>query len=624
MADNHSFTEYVRQNFTNELAEALEIVLLDTDTYDLGLSPYGVNYAENISLNHINVKSVSASDSPSSEITFEVIVEATIDIHYLDEYRYNEPKTLCKYYVVECNGDLDLKLNDFNITTIKQADKTHKFCRPLSDALIPYIRKDNIEKEAERFLQRYYPEALERRVSLDPFELAERMGLNIIFHTITNDHSVFGQIFFAETDAELYDNITDVKIHKHVIPGTIIVDPDATVHQTVGLCCNTIVHECVHWALHKKAFMLAQIYNEKLSQIKCKVTGDAVGFNGEDSRWMEWQANSLAPRILMPLKMFTLKAKETINRLQKETGKQELCGIIEPVIEDLALYFGVSKLSAKIRMIDAGFEEARGAFIYIDGKYIKPIAFKKGALKNNETYSIPVRDAVIQGLTNPLLKNSSHYIYVDSHFVLNHPKFIYTNEDGEVLMTDYARMHADECCLPFRISIKGKDKDYHIEYFLNRARTTYDEPELDFVINYSKMDDKQREKYLIEYDLKWNSFLSELPNDFVKSWKIALDKQKINAADLARISGYKPHTVGDIIKKRGEGSLQSIVALCLAAHFPWSVSNHIINLSPYNLTIDNRDHQYYSFALHHYYIYPFDTIRKFFLENNIPVVLKKF
>lgn len=47
-------------------------------------------------------------------------------------------------------------------------------------------------------------------------------------------------------------------------------------------------------------------------------------------------------------------------------------------------------------MIDAGYEEAIGTFTYIDGRYVKPHRFKKGALERNQTFSIGAEDAAIK------------------------------------------------------------------------------------------------------------------------------------------------------------------------------------------------------------------------------------
>ena len=50
-------------------------------------------------------------------------------------------------------------------------------------------------------------------------------------------------------------------------------------------------------------------------------------------------------------------------------------------------------MSAKIRMIDIGYEEARGAFIWLDNKYVPAHKWKKGFLDKNETFSISFKDA---------------------------------------------------------------------------------------------------------------------------------------------------------------------------------------------------------------------------------------
>lgn len=45
-------------------------------------------------------------------------------------------------------------------------------------------------------------------------------------------------------------------------------------------------------------------------------------------------------------------------------GTSELIDVMEPVIDALALFFCVSRLAAKICMIDAGYEETIGTFTY--------------------------------------------------------------------------------------------------------------------------------------------------------------------------------------------------------------------------------------------------------------------
>ena len=55
--------------------------------------------------------------------------------------------------------------------------------------------------------------------------------------------SVFGEIYFRETDAKLYDGEKKAETVKHVMPGTVIVDPNVAFQRNLGAYNNTIVHE---------------------------------------------------------------------------------------------------------------------------------------------------------------------------------------------------------------------------------------------------------------------------------------------------------------------------------------------------------------------------------------------
>lgn len=115
---------------------------------------------------------------------------------------------------------------------------------------------------------------------------------------------------------------------------------------------------------------------------------------------MEWQANALAPRIQMPMVMFKTQASKYIKKYRDMLGKDDIIDVIEPVIDELAAFFCVSRLAAKIRMVDAGYEEAIGAFIYVDGRYVIPHKFRKNAIREDQTHTISAEEAAIQSVIN--------------------------------------------------------------------------------------------------------------------------------------------------------------------------------------------------------------------------------
>ena len=70
---------------------------------------------------------------------------------------------------------------------------------------------------------------------------------------------MFGQIFFQDSIAEIYDEKLCQNVEEEVSAKTILVDPETYFLYNLGKVNNTIVHECVHWDLHRKAFELERL-----------------------------------------------------------------------------------------------------------------------------------------------------------------------------------------------------------------------------------------------------------------------------------------------------------------------------------------------------------------------------
>lgn len=472
MAGNRSFKDYVADRFYNELFAAIKDYV-EENGEDLDLRLYQVRNVGSIELSDIEVKFVSVNDLPEMKIEFEVALEAEMEVREAD-YHYDDSEYNKQWFMIKCTGDLDCSLDDFSILSISVYNGKNKQIRPLSDSLVPIIHSKDLEEIATDFLRRNYPKALLEPMAVEPQKLAECMGLDVQIRNITKDCSVFGQIFFHDVETELYDEKTDHMIQTEINARTIYVDPNTYFLYNLGKVNNTIVHECVHWDKHRKAFELERLYNSSANRIKCKAVGGLADNSKDATEWMEWQANALAPRIQMPITMFKTQASRVIKQIRQETGKFDLLDIIEPVIDSLAMFFAVSRLAAKIRMVDAGYEEAIGAFTYMDGHYVAPHRFKKDALKRNQTFSVDAETAAIQSLTNNVfgkLVRDGSYQYVDSHFVLNLPKYLTVDEYGHTILTDYARHHMEECCLVFDMTIKsGGKKDYHSVCYLNKDK----------------------------------------------------------------------------------------------------------------------------------------------------------
>ena len=619
MAGNRSFKDYVADRFYNEMFVAIQSYI--SDNYDdLDLRLYKVRNIGSIELSDIEVKFVSVNDLPDMKIEFDIALEAEFEVRESD-YHYDETENCRQWFMLECSGDLDCNLDDFVIASITEYTSKNKQPKPMSDSLVPIIHKEQLETVATDFLRSHYPEALKTPMAVEPQVLAEKMGLTVEMREITKDFSVFGQIYFHDCDAEFYDEDSDEMVQTRVKARTIIVDPKAYFLRNLGSVNNTIVHECVHWDQHRKAFELERLYNSDASRIKCQVVGGIKDSNRDATDWMEWQANSLAPRIQMPLAMFKTKAFEFINLYSNMLGTSNLIDVMEPVIDALAAFFCVSRIAAKIRMIDVGYEEAIGTFTYIDGRYIKPHKFKKGALKPNQTFSISAEDAIFQSITNltknPLISNGS-YQYVDAHFVLNHPKYVAKDKNGQLILTEYARNHMEECCLVFDLSIRSSVKErYHSECFLNRDEAANISFDISYKNGYQHSTPEIKAKLLADEIAENARIYNELPNSYTSSLKMVREWRDITFKELAERTMLNERTIRRIFSGEEPGSINSLVLICLGLHLPPEISRHILGNSPFSLNSNNKNHIWYNFALTHLYAMTMDEIRAFLQEHGI-------
>ncbi|MEW8994432.1 transcriptional regulator [Clostridium sp.] len=613
MAGNRSFTDYVANRFYDELYATVESYI-EKNRENLDLHLWRVRNVGEVSLSDLEVKSVSVNDLSAMKIEFDVILDAEIEVAEGD-YHYDDSDLCHQWFLLRCSGNLDCNLNDFEITGINIYNQKNKLTNPLSDSLVPYINKDDLESFANDFLQRHYPEALKTPMAVEPQKLAKNMGLTVEMREITKDFSVFGQIYFHNSNAEFYDEDSDEMVKVHVNARTIFVDPKAYFLRNLGAVNNTIVHECVHWDKHRKAFELERLYNSSAGKIKCQVIGGIKDNTRDATDWMEWQANALAPRIQMPLGMFKTMAFEFIKQFRAELETSELINVMEPVIDTLASFFCVSRTAAKIRMIDAGYEEAIGTFTYIDGRYVKPHRFKQGVLQRNQTFSIGAVDAAILSITDPemsyLIKDGS-YQYVDSHFVLNHPDYLTQDKNGFTILTQYARNHMEECCLVFNLSIKAGCKErYHSECFLNRDKSSTIDFNITYCNGFEYATPEKKAKILADTMEEEMRIYSELPRSYTKSLQMVIEWRNISYKELETRTMLNEKTIRRIVNGETQGSINSILLICLGLNLPPDISRHIIDNSPFSLNLSNRSHQWYNFTLLHHYTKSMDEIRSF-------------
>ena len=118
----------------------------------------------------------------------------------------------------------------------------------LNNDLVPIIRKGDIDKEAAKFLQKYYPQGLKEPMAIPVEDIAElKMGLEIDYVNIDRNCDTLGMMIFSDGCVELYDKDTQQNIVRQYKKGTLLVESDLSEIANRGRERFTVTHEMVHW-----------------------------------------------------------------------------------------------------------------------------------------------------------------------------------------------------------------------------------------------------------------------------------------------------------------------------------------------------------------------------------------
>lgn len=625
MATVHSFKEYVTKTFDDQFWQMAEVYIRD-HFEELDIKLRRIHKAGELEITDVAVEHVWAYDLQGMEIGLDVALSVNIIIAEAD-YHYDDYDDKTIWLMVKCRGNIDRRLEDFSVSEISLYTKRNRKQRDLDDSLVPYISHDQLEDEAHDFLERNYPEALrltppgEPPIPVDPFLLSEKLNLKVELRRIREDASVFGQIFFETAETRIYDEKTKTEKLVFVERRTILADPQMYFLRNHGSVNNTIVHECVHWDKHRKAFALAKLYNSDISSISCKIIGGALSpIDQIATEFMERQANQLAPRIQMPAVPFKTKANEYIRKFLRERNANHVIDIMEAVILQLKVDFGVSKQAAKIRLVELGFEEAIGTFTYLDGHYVKPHGFSKGRIKHNQTFSLSAQDAAIQRMVNPELKDraaNGEYLFVDNHFVYNAPLYVGYGEMGNLELTDYARAHMDECCLLFDMTISSKiGTSYHTACFLNREQSdiTF---EIKFHNGYENAPQERQVVYRKKQQAEWMDIRRQMTDDPEQCMELLLDWRDMKYTELGKAIKRDPKTISRTVHRKTSPDVTTAALICFGLHLPPILSEKLMDVLGCTLSPIEPAHQWIKEALQLKYPEPLWAVREFLSQYEV-------
>lgn len=609
-----TFAAYLEDVYYNQIFSKIKSYLFNNKGR-LDLSTSVVPDPSYVELSDFKIMGVNFHESDPDRIECKVTVRAEIEISGRGRRDYESDSTEC-WISIPFSATLRNGLQQVSIGYASEYSRElFRAEDALTKYLVPYIYAKDLDKHAERFLEKYCPRALEEPMPLPIKEIVENMGLTV-YHAPLPD-GIFGRTYFNDATVEIYENKACTETAEAAIcPGTILVNPDVFFMRNIGSVNNTVIHECVHWDKHYKFFELQKLLNPDIQAISCAVVEEYKKKSNQledELSWMEWQANALAPKILIPAITGKAKLSEILNRLHRSyKGRLRDGFVMELAISEFADFFKVSTTAAKIRAVELGFEQAAGVFNFVDGKNYPPFSFKKGSLKKGQTFVIDRNNIIIESLFNPDLAEdfkAGRFIHAGGLFIINDPKYVNIVEDTEPTLTDYALEHVDECCLVFdrttRVSSHYDDSFYRI-CFLCRDADSKSFVEAKFNPKEGKNEDVQkraREMAAIAAEAKRVSdILAEVPSSFCGTLDYHIKRRGYTNEKMEERTGISSRMIQDYRnKKDAKPTLQSVLALCIGLNLHPSFSYDLISKAGHNVMIASEEFLIYRYLIdnHH-------------------------
>ena len=613
-----NFKEYIENKYLYKLADLVcNEVSKDPSWFKTPIKE--VQNADEVEIQDYNLENVMVEYTDDNFIKFISIVSFQFDL--LEQFKGDILREhRGRRVVFYCSLDIsDKKISDFKIESFYPYESNEFLNKPSSDRLVPYMYGNDLDDVASEILKQYYPEALATPVAINTDLLIKRIGLKKIYRSLS-DSTISAQIFLKDYHREKTEHKKEVNIEK----GTIVINKNYELFNVPGTDNLSTIHEVVHWLKHKKSMWFDNIVNKtKVSHISCKLDGTADAGEISFVDWMEWQANSLAPKILMPKEQFTIYARKLFDSYKLSYETNDALMYVELIIDDLAKFYGVPKNAVKIRLLDCGFQIANGAGIFIDNNHVLPYLCKLDFLQPRETFTIEKRDAMILSLFE-LLKNNEeilNYRLVENHLVYNSKKYICKDIFGNLKLTEYARHHMDECALVFEYGSDEIHKYKNNYLYIQDCILCNKRKDNSIVVKYRNNAFYDASKDIIKDDV--TSFASEielknsLPSDLKKSFSLIRNNRGITQEKAAEILECEVTTIQRI--ESGEHStLQSFLALCIVYECSYIIVQHLLSVSSYNLVPNNHDHQYYLIVLTQLQGYSLSYINDFLIKYGVP------
>ena len=531
-------------------------------------------------------------------ISFSVIVSCDIEHSISSTGRVSFTE---KWLDVRCKVLLGVELTDFEIININECEQQEDSDNDkYSGELVPIISRDAFENEATKFLEKYYPLALQEPVAVPIRKIAEDMGLSVIEDSLlSSELDIFGLVVFE--GGNIKDKNKNIII-RNAKRGTVLIDPRVYYERTLGTVNFTIAHECFHWYRHQPYHALMKMLgaNDELGKIiQC-----SIGSNAKDLEkwkavdWMEWQANGVAPRILMPTNTAKIKISELVEKYHIHFDGTDGY-LIEEMISELADFYGLSKQAVKMRIREMGYAKIDGAFTYVNGQYVTPFSFDASALSDNQSFTISSADLFKAYCLNKDFRkaiDTGRFVYIEGHVCLDNEKYI-VRSDEQIKLTQYALSHIDECCFVFDKGYSYESKYQGQKYYTQMMYKTPEQPnaqEYSFELNaHNKILLSQ-----IQGASKSANAMRLYPGAFSETLVQLMKERKLSNKKLADASLVGERTIQRLRNdEEYPTTVQTVLGLCYGLKLSVPEAEMLVGKTDFNIKPTNPQNYAYRCAL---------------------------
>lgn len=437
-----------------------------------------------------HIECLFCTDDEHSNLKMELVVSAN----------RNDTVSRKQYYKVTLFGSLDRKLQDIQVIEVDKCRKSDiRDDDLLNNFILPDVRTDDLERIGNELFSYYNIFADIHGYGLSLGKIISNMKAPIFFADLTDD--CLGRINLVEADIKIYQYDMEAQqlqeVSGHAKPGIILLNKKKYYDGLDGELLIVVAHELVHWQFHQKFFKILVLLGTDSDEMNCKDIPVAFSDSMTDIEKAmciaEWQANALAMRLAIPSCTVDVVNKEIAN--DPSTYYENYGDRMQACVIKFAKIYGISCFVAKARMRQLGYDFVDGTCLEYEenGKKIQPAPFyfQPRTLKEDETFVIYPKEyekLVHKNKDFAELIETRAFVYTGYTICKNATKFIKLESSDNTLsfsLSDYAREHAEECCIKFVYRIKEnriKYDNYSVSAYLHKLH----KPE-----EYGAMDDEE-------------------------------------------------------------------------------------------------------------------------------------